>query len=265
MPAALTDQLEAIAAAAAEIATADAARLAQLKVELLGRKAGRLTAVLRSLASLPEDERRRVGQAANRLRAELEAAFAAREAALAAAERGSDAADRTMPGRARWMGRRHPVTVVADEICDIFRDLGFVRDGELYVTGRLKDMIIIRGRNLYPQDIEATAVESHEALQMDACAAFSMEVAGREELGIAMEVRRSGRQRVVPDDGFEAVRGAIAEHFGGGHLRRRLRRLSRRRRGILLEAQPRRDAKDSRRAGQVFPSSPRERRVHLRS
>jgi acyl transferase domain-containing protein/acyl-CoA synthetase (AMP-forming)/AMP-acid ligase II/acyl carrier protein len=93
-------------------------------------------------------------------------------------------------------------------------DLGFVREGELYVTGRLKDMIIVRGRNLYPQDIEAAAQVSHEALQSDACAAFAMDVGGREELGIAMEVRRSGRSRVDPDEVFEAVRAAVGEQFG---------------------------------------------------
>ncbi len=42
-------------------------------------------------------------------------------------------------------------------------DLGFIQDGELFVTGRLKDLIIIRGLNHYPQDIEATAEKSHAA------------------------------------------------------------------------------------------------------
>ena len=93
-------------------------------------------------------------------------------------------------------------------------DLGFLLNGELYVTGRLKDMIIIRGRNLYPQDIELAAQHSHEALQIDACAAFPLEVEDREELGIALEVKRSGRQRISSDEVFEAVRAAIGEQFG---------------------------------------------------
>ena len=42
--------------------------------------------------------------------------------------------------------------------------LGFVQDGELFVTGRMKDLIIIRGRNYYPQDIEFTVQESHPAV-----------------------------------------------------------------------------------------------------
>jgi acyl-CoA synthetase (AMP-forming)/AMP-acid ligase II len=57
-------------------------------------------------------------------------------------------------------------------------DLGFLRDRELFITGRLKDLIIIRGRNLYPQDIETTAERSHPSLRQGAIAAFSVEVAG---------------------------------------------------------------------------------------
>ena len=56
-------------------------------------------------------------------------------------------------------------------------DLGFLRDGELFVTGRLKDLIIIDGRNLYPQDIELTVEQSHPAMRPGCCAAFSVDVA----------------------------------------------------------------------------------------
>src|SRR5262249_3945618 len=55
-------------------------------------------------------------------------------------------------------------------------DLGVIKDKELFVTGRIKDLIIIRGRNLYPQDIEATIERSHPLLRPGCSAAFSIEV-----------------------------------------------------------------------------------------
>jgi len=67
-------------------------------------------------------------------------------------------------------------------------DLGFLKDGELFVTGRLKDLIIINGRNLYPHDIELTVEECHPALRADCCAAFSVDDNGEEQLVIAAEV-----------------------------------------------------------------------------
>jgi acyl-CoA synthetase (AMP-forming)/AMP-acid ligase II len=67
-------------------------------------------------------------------------------------------------------------------------DLGFMRDGELFVTGRLKDLIIISGRKLYPQDIELTVEQSHPALRPACCAAFAVDGTGEEQLIIAAEV-----------------------------------------------------------------------------
>ncbi|UCH97346.1 MAG: fatty acyl-AMP ligase [Candidatus Aminicenantes bacterium] len=67
-------------------------------------------------------------------------------------------------------------------------DLGFLRDGELFVTGRLKDLIIIDGSNHYPQDIEWTVERSHEALRASGCAAFSIDVHDKEQLVVAVEV-----------------------------------------------------------------------------
>ena len=67
-------------------------------------------------------------------------------------------------------------------------DLGFMQDGELFVTGRLKDLIIISGRKLYPQDIELTVEQSHPALRPACCAAFSVDGTGEEQLVIAAEV-----------------------------------------------------------------------------
>ncbi|MEG5016667.1 MULTISPECIES: fatty acyl-AMP ligase, partial [unclassified Microcoleus] len=91
-------------------------------------------------------------------------------------------------------------------------DLGFLRDGELFITGRLKDLIIIRGRNLYPQDIERTAERSHPSLRPGAIAAFSVEVAGEEQLVIVPELQ----SRKAPDNTEEiisAVRSSIAQEY----------------------------------------------------
>jgi phenylalanyl-tRNA synthetase alpha chain len=126
MPGSLHDQLESLAEAAAEIATATAPRLAELKVSLLGRKAGKLTELLRGLPRLAADERRTLGARANELKQRIAEAIEARERALAAGV-SRDEADGSMPGRAAWRGARHPVTIVVDEICEIFRELGFTR------------------------------------------------------------------------------------------------------------------------------------------
>ena len=113
-----------------EIPLADERRLQELKTELLGRKTGALTEILKGLASLDAETRRSVGAAANALKRDLEAAFEARERILkraAAQPAGPAAIDRTMPARPAWRGGLHIVTQVIDEICDIFRELGFTR------------------------------------------------------------------------------------------------------------------------------------------
>lgn len=90
-------------------------------------------------------------------------------------------------------------------------DLGFLRDGELYVTDRLKDIVILRGRNFAPHDLEATIEASHAALRPHAGVAFSIDDGTREELVIVHEV--SGRQRVDLADVVAAIRRELAlEH-----------------------------------------------------
>jgi amino acid adenylation domain-containing protein len=74
-------------------------------------------------------------------------------------------------------------------------DLGFMKDGELFITGRLKDLIIIRGRNHYPQDIEWTVEQSHPAIRRNCCAAFSVNGTSEERLIIVAEVERRYRER----------------------------------------------------------------------
>ncbi len=123
----LSDTLREVERAVARVASADAPTLAALRTELLGRRAGQLTHVLRSLASLAPEERRDLGARANQLKQQLEAAFAAREAELARAAAPGPALDWTMPGRPVRRGAIHPATQVVDEICAIFREIGFTR------------------------------------------------------------------------------------------------------------------------------------------
>lgn len=70
-------------------------------------------------------------------------------------------------------------------------DLGSIIDGELYVTGRIKDLIIIRGQNHYPHDIEATVSSIHPALHAQGAAAFSIEHEDGEQLGLVLELERN--------------------------------------------------------------------------
>ncbi|MFM8572218.1 MAG: aminotransferase class I/II-fold pyridoxal phosphate-dependent enzyme [Pirellula sp.] len=70
-------------------------------------------------------------------------------------------------------------------------DLGFLSEGQLYVAGRVKDLIIVRGVNRYPQDIEQTVEECHESIQSSAAAAFADDSGPRERLIITVEVQRS--------------------------------------------------------------------------
>jgi acyl-CoA synthetase (AMP-forming)/AMP-acid ligase II/acyl carrier protein len=89
-------------------------------------------------------------------------------------------------------------------------DLGFLRDGHLFITGRLKDMIIIRGQNHYPQDIEWTIGTRHPSLRPNCAAAFSVEVQGAERLVLVTEVYPD---RVdSPESVFGALRQGIVEH-----------------------------------------------------
>ena len=92
-------------------------------------------------------------------------------------------------------------------------DLGFLDDGELFITGRLKDLIVIRGRNHYPQDIEQTALRSHEGLRAGSGAAFSVELEGAERLVVVQEVSRQAAQPDV-EEVAAAIRRAVAGEHG---------------------------------------------------
>ena len=95
------------------------------RVELVGRTSGALTALSTALGALPKESRRDAGQRFNAVRVAIESALdiaRARQAATAGSQR---LADPTMPGREMWRGSRHPVSIVIDELEDIFRELGF--------------------------------------------------------------------------------------------------------------------------------------------
>jgi acyl-CoA synthetase (AMP-forming)/AMP-acid ligase II len=89
-------------------------------------------------------------------------------------------------------------------------DLGFVQDGELFVTGRCKDLIIVRGRNHYPQDIEDTVVRVSPAIRAGTCAAFSVDSGSEEKLVVILEMRRPRPEHldVLAGDIRQAVAGA---------------------------------------------------------
>jgi amino acid adenylation domain-containing protein len=90
-------------------------------------------------------------------------------------------------------------------------DLGFIDNGELFITGRVKDVIIIRGRNLYPQDIELTAERSHSSLRLGSSAAFSIEEDAEERLIVVQEVEFRAKPDV--EEVVTAIRQAVtAEH-----------------------------------------------------
>ena len=93
-------------------------------------------------------------------------------------------------------------------------DLGFLTEtGELFVTGRLKDVIILRGRNYYPQDIERVVEVCHPALRPNCGAAFAVDSCGQERLIVIHEVNRSDLRRLNANEVMRTMRGAIASKF----------------------------------------------------
>jgi acyl-CoA synthetase (AMP-forming)/AMP-acid ligase II len=99
-------------------------------------------------------------------------------------------------------------------------DLGVLRDGELFVTGRLKDVLIVRGMKHYPQDLELTAERQHPAIRAGCAAAFAVDADDGESVVIAMELdpRRlpdnDAHRDACLDEVIVRVREAIAEQHG---------------------------------------------------
>jgi acyl-CoA synthetase (AMP-forming)/AMP-acid ligase II len=94
-------------------------------------------------------------------------------------------------------------------------DLAFIdAAGEIYITGRMKDLVIVRGVNHYPQDIEEPVQDCHPALTRHGGAAFGgLDDKGEERLIIVQEVERTERHRIDPADLTGRIREAVtAEH-----------------------------------------------------
>ena len=89
-------------------------------------------------------------------------------------------------------------------------DLGFLMEGELYITGRLKDLIIIRGRNYYPQDVERTVEQSHPGLRRGCNAVFSIEKAHGEAIAVVQEATSDFLDDKEKDDITGVIRSAVS-------------------------------------------------------
>jgi acyl-CoA synthetase (AMP-forming)/AMP-acid ligase II len=92
-------------------------------------------------------------------------------------------------------------------------DLGFLSDGELFVTGRLKDLIIVNGRNLYPQDIEVAVCESSPALADSIGIAVSVDTADKERLLVILGVKHSAMAGVSHDELAAEIKTFTARTF----------------------------------------------------
>lgn len=93
-------------------------------------------------------------------------------------------------------------------------DLGFLQNGELFVTGRIKDVIIIRGQNHYPQDIEFTVENSHPGLKPASGAAFTVEVKGVDRLVIVQEVERAYIRKLDIKEVIGNISQSVAAQHG---------------------------------------------------
>lgn len=91
-------------------------------------------------------------------------------------------------------------------------DLGFMRSGELFVTGRIKDLIIVNGRNIYPQDVEATVAKADPAVKKTA--AFSIPGNNSEELCVVAEVAHSEVSAQLHSEIADAIRADVTGEFG---------------------------------------------------
>jgi amino acid adenylation domain-containing protein len=93
-------------------------------------------------------------------------------------------------------------------------DLGFCSEGQLMVSGRLKDMVIVRGHNIYPQDVERAVETEVEAVRKGRVAAFAVQVGGQEGVGVAAEVSY-GLQKLVPVQALvDGIGSAVAAQCG---------------------------------------------------
>ncbi|MBT4836098.1 MAG: AMP-binding protein, partial [Methylococcales bacterium] len=93
-------------------------------------------------------------------------------------------------------------------------DLGFIIDDDLYVSGRIKDLVIIRGQNFYPQDIEWSVERTHPAFRIAGNAAFTIVKNDEEQLIIVQEIERLGLKKLNVDEAFHAINRIVLEQHG---------------------------------------------------
>ncbi|MFM7445919.1 MAG: fatty acyl-AMP ligase, partial [Tabrizicola sp.] len=93
-------------------------------------------------------------------------------------------------------------------------DLGFLHRGQLFVTGRLKDIVILHGANHYPQDFEATVESCHPALASAGSAAFAIDGPLGDGLAVVAELERANRKRFDPLEIIQSIRRAITQTHG---------------------------------------------------
>ena len=92
-------------------------------------------------------------------------------------------------------------------------DIGFLASEQLYITGRLKEVIIIWGRNLYPQHLEQAIAQSHPAFAFSQGAAFSLEQDGQEQLVIVQEISRRSQHSAPLTDLVAIIQTTISQQF----------------------------------------------------
>ncbi|WP_343716267.1 condensation domain-containing protein [Inquilinus sp.] len=90
-------------------------------------------------------------------------------------------------------------------------DLAFLHEGELFITGRRKDVIIIRGQNRYPTDIEAVIEAGVPGIRNGRISAFPVDHDGRESIGVAVEISRSTQRKIAPEALVEAIERIVVE------------------------------------------------------
>jgi 8-amino-7-oxononanoate synthase len=93
-------------------------------------------------------------------------------------------------------------------------DLGFIHKGNLYVTGRIKDLMIINGKNYYPQDIEQSIIHSHTEFESQGAAAFTVEADGYHKLIVLQEIKREAIKQAKPDLLFSSIQAILLDQFG---------------------------------------------------
>ena len=111
------------------------------------------------------------------------------------------------------LGERQQDGLPEDDYWMATGDLATIVDGELYITGRLKDLIVIAGRNHYPQDIEGTVQAASAQVRPDSVAAFSVEGNDSESLVLLVE-RADDAQPSDDAEATEAIRTAVTAHHG---------------------------------------------------